>query len=83
MFKDWGTWFGTKSENGQVRQEGESIVDVGGDKSREMRKPTAVAESEQTSAAEEDTDLQQLLQKAKGFSGKADESGGVCDRRPR
>lgn len=70
MFKNWGTWFGIESENGQVNQEGESIVDVHEDKSQEINKPTAAAESEQSGAAEKDADPPQLLQAARGFSGK-------------
>lgn len=74
MFKNWGTWLGIENENGQVKQEGESIVDVTEDKNRDINKPTAAAaaESEQTSAVEEDAQPPQLLQKAKGFSGKFD-----------
>ncbi|XP_039983894.1 synapse-associated protein 1-like [Xiphias gladius] len=69
MFKNWGTWFGIESENGQVNQEGESIVDVHEEKSQEINKPTAAAESEQSGAAEKDADPPQLLQAARGFSG--------------
>lgn len=70
MFKNWGTWLGIENENGHVKQEGESIVDVHEDKNLDINKPTAVAaESEQTSPDEEDAEPPQLLQKAKGFSG--------------
>lgn len=51
MFKNWGTWFGTEGENGQVKQEGESIVDVKEDENDEVNKVTTAAESERTSAA--------------------------------
>ncbi|GAA6217811.1 synapse-associated protein 1 [Lates japonicus] len=61
MFKNLGTWFGIESENGQVEQEDESIVDVSEDKRHEINKPTT--------AAEKDADPPQLLHKAKGFSG--------------
>ncbi|XP_040895839.1 synapse-associated protein 1-like [Toxotes jaculatrix] len=69
MFKNWGTWLGLESENGQVKQEGESVVDVSEDKSHEINKPTTAAESEQSSAAKKDAEPPQVLQKAKGFSG--------------
>ena len=72
MFKNWGTWLGLEDENGQVKQEGESIVDVTEDKNEDKNKPTAAAESESTSAVEEDAQPPQLLQTAKGFSGKFD-----------
>ncbi|XP_070765023.1 synapse-associated protein 1-like [Enoplosus armatus] len=58
MFKNWGTWLGIENEN--VKQEGESIVDVNEDKNHDINKPTDV---------EEDAQPPQLLQKAKGFSG--------------
>ncbi|XP_023284491.1 synapse-associated protein 1 [Seriola lalandi dorsalis] len=60
MFKNLGAWFGIEGENGQVKQEGESIVDVNEDTNHEINKTTAAVESERTSAAERD---------AKGFSG--------------
>ncbi|XP_038572515.1 synapse-associated protein 1-like isoform X1 [Micropterus salmoides] len=70
MFKDWGTWLGIENKNGQVKEDGESIVDVHEDIDHGINKrQTAVAESEQTSAVEEDAQPPQLLQKAKGFSG--------------
>ncbi|KAF0042636.1 hypothetical protein F2P81_006168 [Scophthalmus maximus] len=73
MFKNWGDWFGTESENGQGKhkveeeeEEGESVVDVSEDNSRrEVNKPSAAAGSEETGAV----DPHPLLQKAKGFSG--------------
>lgn len=72
MFKNWGAWLGIENENGRVKQEGESVVvDVNGDKTQDINRPTA-AESEQTRAAEEDASPPHLLQKAKGFSGKFD-----------
>ncbi|XP_008279517.1 synapse-associated protein 1 [Stegastes partitus] len=64
MFKNLGTWLGLENENGQVKEETESIVDADKDESSGVNKPTA--ESEQTSAAEKDD---QLLQKAQGLSG--------------
>lgn len=70
MFKNWGSWLGTENENGRVKQEGESVVaDVNEDETQDINKPT---ESEQIRAAEEDASPPQLLQKAKGFSGKFD-----------
>ncbi|XP_076578049.1 synapse-associated protein 1-like [Chaetodon auriga] len=60
MFKNWGTWLGIEKDNGQVKQEGESVVDVNEDQNHEINKP---------SAAEEDAQPPQLLQTAKGFSG--------------
>ncbi|AWP11385.1 putative synapse-associated protein 1 [Scophthalmus maximus] len=73
MFKNWGDWFGTESENGQGKhkveeeeEEGESVVDISEDNSRrEVNKPSAAAGSEETGAV----DPHPLLQKAKGFSG--------------
>lgn len=69
MFKNWGTWLGIENENGQVKQENESIVDADEDKNGGINKPTTAAESELTSAAEKDAQPPQLLQKAQGFSG--------------
>ncbi|XP_041790565.1 synapse-associated protein 1-like [Chelmon rostratus] len=69
MFKNWGTWLGVENDKGQVKHEGESAVDINEDQNREINKPTAGAESERSSAAEEDAQPPQLLQKAKGFSG--------------
>lgn len=69
MFKNWGNWLGIENENGEVKQEGESIVDVKEDQNQEMNKPTAASASEQTSVVEEDAQPPPLLQKAKGFSG--------------
>lgn len=68
MFKNWGSWLGTENENGRVKQEGESVV-ADEDETQDINKPT---ESEQIRAAEEDASPPQLLQKAKGFSGKFD-----------
>ncbi|XP_044054642.1 synapse-associated protein 1-like [Siniperca chuatsi] len=68
MFKNWGAWLGIENENGHVKQEGESIVDVSEEKNHDIVKIAAVAESEQTSAVEEHAQPPQL-QKAKGFSG--------------
>lgn len=68
MFKNWGTWLGIENENGQVKQEGEAVVDAE-DKNQEINKLTAGAETEQTGAVEIDAQSTQLLQKAKGFSG--------------
>ncbi|CAG5862117.1 unnamed protein product [Menidia menidia] len=59
MLKNWGTWLGIESENGQVKEEKESAVDA-----KEENKPTNVCEEEQVPPK----DIQ-LLQKAKGFSG--------------
>ena len=71
MFKNWGSWLGIENENGQ---KGEPIVDVNADQSQDINKPTVGTKNEQTSAAEEDTQPPELLQKAKGFSGKFDKS---------
>jgi len=60
MLKNWGTWLGIESENGQVEEESGSAV--GG---KEDNKPTNVCEKKQ--APLKDT---QLLEKAKGFSGE-------------
>lgn len=69
MFKNWGTWLGIENENGQVKEEDQSIVSE--DRYYDINKPT---ESEQSSAVEDDAQPPQLLQKAKGFSGKSHES---------
>lgn len=69
MFKNWGTWLGIENENGQVKEEDQSIVSE--DRYHDINKPT---ESEQSSAVEDDAQPPQLLQKAKGFSGKSHES---------
>lgn len=74
MFKNWGTWLGVENDKGQVKHEGESAVDINEDQNREINKPTAGAESERSSAAEEDAQPPQLLQKAKGFSGESEKS---------
>lgn len=68
MFTNWGTWLGIENENGQVRQQQSVVAEH---KSHETNKQTTAAESEQTtSAVKNDADSTQLIQKAKGFSGK-------------
>lgn len=69
MFKNWGTWLGIENENDQVKEEDQSVVSE--DQNHDINKPT---ESEQSSAVEDDAQPPQLLQKAKGFSGKSHES---------
>ncbi|XP_035509517.1 synapse-associated protein 1-like [Morone saxatilis] len=69
MFQNWGTWLGIETENGQVKQESESVVDVDEHQNHDMNKPTAGAGGEQSSAVEDDAQPPQLLQTAKSFSG--------------
>lgn len=64
MFKNWGTWLGIEHEKGQVKE---------GEQNHDMNKPTDGAQSKQSSsAAEEDAQPPQLVQKARGLSGKSD-----------
>lgn len=65
MFKNWGTWLGIENENGQVKEE---------EQNHEINKPTDGAQSKQSGAVEEDAQPPQLLQKARGFSGKSDKN---------
>lgn len=71
MFKNLGTWLGIENENGQVKEDSESKEIVKGndeDTDHGVNKPTAGVESEQSS--EKDAQTAQLLEKARGFSGK-------------
>lgn len=63
MFKNWGTWLGLENENGQVKEE---------EQNHDMNEPTDGAQSKQSDGVEEDAQPPQLLQKARGFSGKSD-----------
>lgn len=67
MFKNLGSWLGIEHE--KVEQRSESAADVE-DQKPDINKPSPAAESEQTNAGKEDVQPAQLLQKAKGFSGK-------------
>lgn len=67
MLKNWGSWLGIEKENGQVKEEAQTVVHE--DQNRDVNKPSAAAESKQSSV-EGDAQPPQLLQKAKGFSGK-------------
>lgn len=70
MLKTWGTWLGLENQNGPVKEEGESVVDVDEDKNQDVNNQTDVcAECEQTCAKEENVQPPLLLEKAKGFSG--------------
>lgn len=70
MFRNWGAWLGIENENGPVKEEDSSVVDVNEDENQDINKPTVVtAESEQVNAGKEGDEQSQLLQKAKGFSG--------------
>lgn len=70
MFTNWGAWLGIENENGTVEQEGGSSISINEDKTR-----ATVAESAQTtSTVEKDAESTQLIQKAKGFSGKWEKS---------
>lgn len=70
MFKNFGTWLGIENENGQVKEDSESkvLVDGNEDTNDGINKPTAETEVEQSS--EKNAEPPQLLEKAKGFSGK-------------
>lgn len=68
MLKNWGSWLGIENENGRDKEEDQTVVNE--DQNREVNKPPAAAESKQSSVVEGDAQPPQLLQKAKGFSGK-------------
>lgn len=59
MFKNWGAWLGTDTE---VKEENSSVVNV--NQKHDINKAPA--------NVEEDADPPQLLQKAKGLSGKSE-----------
>lgn len=73
MFTNWGTWLGIANENGKGKQEGECAIAVNEDNTEETNKQATEAEGAQTSSAvKKDAESTQLIQKAKGFSGKCD-----------
>lgn len=73
MFTNWGAWLGIENESGHVKQEGVSSISINEDNTREINKQATVAESAQTtSAVKKDAESTQLIEKAKGFSGKCE-----------
>lgn len=70
MFTNWGAWLGIENENGNVKQEGVSSKSNNGDKTH----ATVVESAHNTIAVEKDAESIQLIQKAKGFSGKCGKS---------
>lgn len=65
MLKNLGSWLGV--ENGEVKQQDESVVGVQ-EQNHDVNKPTTATESTKTSPAK-DVQPAPLLQRAKGFSG--------------
>lgn len=68
MLKNWGSWLGIENENVRVKEEAQTLVNE--DQNQDVNKPPA-AECKQSSVVEGDAQTPQLLQKAKGFSGKS------------
>lgn len=69
MLNNWGSWLGIENENGRVKEEVPTVVNE--EQNRDVNKPSAAAaESKQRSVVEGDAQPPQLLQKAKGLSGK-------------